>query len=74
MYERTVKILKEFVEGDCEIKMESALVDDLGLSSLQVINIVSEFESEFNIEIPDRIIPTLRTVKDIVDYLEKNAE
>lgn len=74
MYERTVDILEEFCEADGDITMESALVDDLGLSSLDVINIVSEFEAEFDIEIPDRVIPTLRTVGDIVAYLEENAE
>ena len=74
MLERTVSILKEYCEIDGEITRDSALTDDLGLSSLDVINIVTEFEDEFDIEIPDRIIPTLRTVGDIVDYLEANAE
>lgn len=74
MIERTVSILKEYCEIDGEITRDSALTDDLGLSSLDVINIVAEFEDEFDIEIPDRIIPTLRTVGDIVDYLEANAE
>lgn len=74
MIERTVSILKEYCEIDGEITRDSALIDDLGLSSLDVINIVAEFEDEFDIEIPDRIIPTLRTVGDIVDYLEANAE
>ena len=75
MIERTVAILADHFDGDAsEITRESALVDDLGLSSLEVITIVSEFESEFDIEVPDRVIPTLRTVGDIVDYLEKNAE
>ncbi|MCQ2409870.1 MAG: acyl carrier protein [Clostridia bacterium] len=74
MLERTVSILKEYCEIDGEITRDSALTDDLGLSSLDVINIVAEFEDEFDIEIPDRIIPTLRTVGDIVDYLEANAE
>lgn len=74
MLERTVSILKEYCEIDGEITRDSALIDDLGLSSLDVINIVAEFEDEFDIEIPDRIIPTLRTVGDIVDYLEANAE
>ncbi len=73
MFERTVAILSEFV-SDGEITMDSVLIDDLGLSSLDVINLVAEFEDEFDIEVPDRIIPTLRTVKDIVDYLEENAE
>lgn len=74
MLERTVSILKEYCEIDGEITRDSALTEDLGLSSLDVINIVAEFEDEFDIEIPDRIIPTLRTVGDIVDYLEANAE
>ena len=74
MYERTISVLEEFIDVDEEITRDSALVDDLGLSSLDVINVVAAFEDEFEIEIPDRIIPTLRTVGDIVDYLEENAE
>ena len=74
MFDRTVEILEDFVESDTEITRDSALVDDLGLSSLEVISIVAAFEDEFEIEVPDRIIPTLRTVGDIVDYLEENAD
>ena len=74
MFERTVKILEEYVEEDCEITKDSSLVDDLGLSSLEVISIVSAFEDEFEIEIPDKVIPSLRTVGDIVKYLEENVE
>ena len=48
-------------------------MEDLGLSSLEVINLVLAFEDEFEIEIPERIIPTMHTVGDIVAYLEKNA-
>ncbi len=75
MYEKTMEILREFIDDDeTEITMDSALVDDLGLSSLEVINIVANFEDEFGIEVPDRVIPTLRTVGDIVKYLEENVE
>ena len=75
MFERTVNILKEYIDDEgYEITRDSALIDDLGLSSLEVINIVAAFEDEFEIEVPDRVIPTLRTVGDIVDYLEENAE
>lgn len=74
MFERTVAILEEYIDSDLEITKDSALVDDLGLSSLEVINIVAAFEDEFDIEVPDRVIPTLRTVGDIVEYLEENAE
>ncbi len=75
MFDKTVEILKEYIDNEeIEITKDSDLVDDLGLSSLEVINIVAAFEDEFGIEVPDRIIPTLRTVGDIVDYLEKNVE
>ena len=73
MYDRVVGVLSDFVDSG-EITMDSALVEDLGLSSLDVINIVAAFEDEFGIEVPDRVIPTLRTVRDITEYLEKNAE
>ena len=75
MFDKTVEILRGYLDDeDCEITMDSTLVDDLGLSSLEVINIVAAFEDEFEIEVPDRVIPTLRTVGDIVNYLEENAE
>lgn len=75
MFERTVAILEDFVDASAdEITRDKALVDDLGLSSLEVISLVAAFEDEFGVEVPDRVIPTLRTVGDIVDYLEKNAE
>lgn len=74
MFERTVAILNEYIGVETDITMDSDLVDDLGLSSLEVINIVAAFEDEFGIEVPDRVIPTLRTVGDIVNYLEENVE
>lgn len=73
MLERTVKILSEFVKSDVEIKPESSLVADLGLSSLDIVDLIVSFEDEFDIEIPDQIIPSLTTVQDIADYLEKHA-
>ena len=75
MFEKTVEILRDTLgDDDIEITMDSSLVDDLGLSSLEVISLVSSFEDEFDVEIPDRLIPKMRTVKDIVTYLEENAE
>lgn len=72
MYEKVVKILMEYVEVKT-IRPESALIGDLGLSSLDVVNVVVAFEDEFGIEIPDRVIPDFITVADIVEYLEQHA-
>jgi acyl carrier protein len=70
MLEKVIKILAEYTEADVSsITEESRLVADLGLSSLDVINVVVAFEDEFGIEIPDQIIKDLTTVGDIVRYL-----
>jgi acyl carrier protein len=53
-----------------KITEESALIADLGLNSLDVINVVVAFEEEFDIDIPDKDIKSFSTVGDIVKYLE----
>lgn len=53
-----------------EITENSVLTADLGLSSFDVVSIVSDFEDEFDIEIPDRDIRKLVTVKDIIEYIQ----
>ncbi len=74
MLERVIDILADFttLEKD-KITKDSELVTDLGLNSLDIINVVVEFEDRFDIEIPDQIIKELVTVGDVAEYLEKNA-
>ena len=48
-------------------------MSDLGLTSFDVISIVSAFEEEFDIEVPDRAIMDFVTVGDIVSFLEEQA-
>jgi acyl carrier protein len=71
MLEKVIEILSEFtaLEKD-KITEESALIADLGLNSLDVINVVVAFEEEFDIDIPDKAIKSFSTVGDIVKYLE----
>lgn len=57
--------------GKDEINENSILTADLGLSSFDVVSIVSDFEDEYDIEIPDRDIRKLVTVKDIMDYVRR---
>ncbi len=74
MFEKVKKILLDFVEGPTEgINLETNLLRDLELNSLDVVNIVVAFEDEFEIEIPDRAIGNFTTVSDIVEYLEKHV-
>ncbi|MGN0408317.1 MAG: acyl carrier protein [Bacteroides sp.] len=74
MLEKVIDILSEFTMMEKEkITKESGLINDLGLNSLDVINVVVVFEEEFNIEIPDSKIKELATVGDIVEYLGTHA-
>lgn len=74
MTETIKEILSEYSGVSIkEMTDETKLVSDLGLSSLDVVNIVVAFEEEFNIEIPDGEIKNFRTVKDIEVYLKNTV-
>ena len=74
MIKKVIDILADFTTLEKDMITEkTSLVTDLGLSSLDVINVVVAFEDEFDIEIPDQKIKELVTVWDIVEYLERNV-
>jgi acyl carrier protein len=52
------------------ITLDQALREDLGLNSLDAIELMFKVEEEFDIEIPDPDLQKLRTVGDLVSYLE----
>ena len=56
-----------------KVAMESKLVEDLGADSANVMILVFDLEREFNVEVDNDMLASVETVKDIVDYLEKNA-
>ena len=72
VFEKIVDILAEQldIENKNTITMDSELVDDLGADSLDSIDIVMSVEDEFVIEVPDEVIEDIKTVSDIVDYIE----
>jgi acyl carrier protein len=58
---------------DEEVTMEASFTDDLGADSLDIVELVMAFEEEFGIEIPDEEAEKIATVKDAVEYIDKNA-
>ena len=70
-FEQVKKIVKEQlgVEED-EIQMCSTFVDDLGADSLDIVELIMAFEEEFNIEIPDEKAEKIKTVEDVVKYID----
>lgn len=55
---------------DAEITPDTDLIFDLGINSLDLVELVCAFEQEFCIVVPDRDIKTFRKISDIVSYLE----
>ncbi len=53
-----------------EVKEDSKFVEDLGADSLDVVELVMALEEKFDIEIPDDEAEKIRTVKDVVDYIQ----
>ena len=57
------------VDAD-EVTAEASIIDDLGADSLDVVDLISSVEDEFDVEIPDEKVEGIKTVGDIVAYIE----
>ena len=57
------------VEED-KVTVEASIVDDLGADSLDVVDLIMSLEEEFDIEIPDEDVENMKTVGDMVKYIE----
>lgn len=60
------------VEED-SITTETSLADDLGADSLDVVDLLMSIEDEFEIEIPDGDVESIKTVGAIVEYIEAHS-
>ena len=54
------------------VSMTSDLVDEHNADSLDMVEIIINVEQEFDVHIPDEVVETLRTVGDIVVYVDQN--
>ena len=61
------------VEAD-EVTLESTFIDDLGADSLDIVELIMAFEEEVGIEIPDEAAEKIKTVQDVVTYIDQNKE
>lgn len=61
------------VEAD-EVSLESTFIDDLGADSLDIVELIMAFEEEFSIEIPDEAAEKIKTVQDVVNYIDQKQK
>ena len=75
MFETLKNLLVEELQLDPdEIKMESELVNDLGINSIELADLVLMCEDKFGLEIEDDDIHKFITINDVVKYLEQQQQ
>ncbi len=72
MFDKVKKVIAEELDVETsEIKRDSSIIDDLGADSLDVVELIMALEEAFDISVDDDEAQKLRTVGDVVDYIEK---
>jgi acyl carrier protein len=59
---------------ESEVSNEASFTNDLGADSLDTVELIMEFEKQFNISIPDDKAEGIQTVGDAIDYIADNAK
>jgi acyl carrier protein len=74
--EDTVKsiIVEKLGVDESDVTTDASFTNDLGADSLDIVELIMEFEKEFDLTIPDDEAEEIATVGDAIDYLEENVE
>lgn len=67
---RTILVDQLGIDDEDKVTMDASIVDDLGADSLDVVDLIMSLEEEFDVEIPDEDVESMKTVGDIVKYVE----
>ncbi|MFH1321975.1 MAG: acyl carrier protein [Bacteroidota bacterium] len=67
-------IVEQLDVDESKVIPDAHFINDLGADSLDVVELVVEFEKEFNIVIPDEEADNIATVGEAIAYLEKNKK
>lgn len=73
VFEKLRDIVVDQLDVDADkVTMNASITEDLGADSLDVVDLVMSLEEEFDIEIPDETVENIKTIGDIVKYIEDN--
>ncbi len=62
----------QFDVDENKITPETSIINDLGADSLDVVDLLMSIEDEFEVEVPDEEIENIKTVDDLVKYIENH--
>ena len=66
-------LAEQFDVEEEKITAETDLQEDLGADSLDVVDLLMSIEDEFDIEVPDEDVENIKTVGNLVSYIEQNS-
>ena len=73
MFEKVKSVIVEQLGVDeDQVTLDASFADDLGADSLDTVELIMAFEEEFGVEIPDDQAEKIKTVKDVVEFIEAN--
>lgn len=73
VFEKIKKILADQLDAEeSQMTMKTKIEEDLSADSLDVVELLMSIEDEFNVEIPDEEIENLKTIGDVVEYIQAN--
>ncbi len=73
IFERIKELLADQLDTSTDVMtMDSNIATDLGADSLDVVELLIAIEDEFEVEIPDEEIENIKTIGDLVKYIEAN--
>ena len=73
VFEKVKKILSEqFGVEEDTITLETSLIDDLDADSLDVVDLLMSIDDDFEVEVPDEEVENIKTVDDLVKYIENH--
>lgn len=75
VFDKVKEIIADQLDVDADsVVADANIQDDLGADSLDVVDLVMSLEEEYDIEIPDEAVANIKTVGDIVKYIEDNQD
>lgn len=73
VFDKVKEIIVDQLDVDEDkVTANANIQDDLGADSLDVVDLIMSLEEEFDVEIPDEAVENIKTVGDVVKYIEDN--
>jgi len=75
----TVEKVKEIIAKQLSVNADKItektnIAEDLGADSLDLVEILMALEDEFGVSIPDEVIPKIKTIEDVVGFIDENKK